>query len=123
MIDRFLEHSRILYFYHGGDERLFISSADWMPRNLDRRVELLVPVEDPAARAKLMAILKTHFQDNVKARRLLPDGRYEPVKPSASGAVIRSQEALYNRAVQSIEVADHAVLTMFEPHRPPGTDE
>src|SRR5258708_2162392 len=46
IIDRFLEHSRIFYFYHGGDERVFISSADWMPRNLDRRVELLVPVED-----------------------------------------------------------------------------
>ncbi len=76
VIDRFLEHSRVLYFYHGGDERLFISSADWMPRNLDRRVELLIPVEDAACRAKLMAILKVHFQDNVKARRLLPDGRY-----------------------------------------------
>ncbi len=47
IIDRFLEHSRILYFHHGGDRRVFISSADWMPRNLDRRVELLVPVEDP----------------------------------------------------------------------------
>jgi polyphosphate kinase len=123
VIDRFLEHSRVLYFYHGGDERLFISSADWMPRNLDRRVELLVPVEDSAARAKLMAILKTHFQDNVKARRLLPDGRYEPVKPSSTGAVIRSQETLYNRAVQTIEQATNAALTMFEPHRPPGTDE
>jgi len=123
VIDRFLEHSRVLYFYHGGDERLFISSADWMPRNLDRRVELLVPVEDSAARAKLMSILKIHFQDNVKARRLLPDGRYELVKPSASGVPLRSQEALYNRAVQTIEEASHAALTMFEPHRPPGTDE
>jgi polyphosphate kinase len=123
VIDRFLEHSRILYFYHGGDERLFISSADWMPRNLDRRVELLVPVEDPQARAKMMAILKTHFQDNVKARRLMADGRYEPVKPTASGTVVRSQEELYNRAVQAINAAEQAVPTMFEPHRPPGTDE
>lgn len=123
VIDRFLEHSRLLYFYHGGDERLFISSADWMPRNLDRRVELLVPVEDPVARVKLMGILRTHFQDNVKARRLLPDGRYEPVKPITNTAVRRSQEVLYTRAVQAIEVAEQARLTMFEPHRRPGTDE
>lgn len=123
VIDRFLEHSRVLYFYHGGDERLFISSADWMPRNLDRRVELLIPVEDAACRAKLMAILKIHFQDNVKARRLLPDGRYEPVKQTSSGSAIRSQDALYHRASQAIKDADQAALTMFEPHRRPGTDE
>ena len=123
VIDRFLEHSRILYFYHGGDERLFISSADWMPRNLDRRVELLVPVEDSAARSKLMAILKTHFQDTAKSRRLLPDGRYEPVKPGASGNVVRSQEMLYKRAEQSIDEANQAALSMFEPHRRPGVDE
>jgi polyphosphate kinase len=121
VIDRFLEHSRILYFYHGGDERLFISSADWMPRNLDRRVELLVPVEDTVARSKLMSIMKVHLQDNVKARRLLPDGRYEPVKPGAN--VIRSQETLYERAVESVREGERAALTMFEPHRPPGTDE
>ncbi len=50
IVDRFREHSRVFYFYHGGDERVFISSADWMPRNLDRRVELLVPVQNPAAK-------------------------------------------------------------------------
>ena len=122
-IDRFLEHARILYFYHGGDERLFISSADWMPRNLDRRVELLVPVEDSAARTKLMTFLKTHFQDNVKARRLLPDGRYEPVKSTSGGKILRSQEVLYTRAVQEIAEAERARLTMFEPHRRLGAEE
>ena len=64
IIDRFLEHSRILYFHHGGDRRLFISSADWMPRNLDRRVELLVPVEDPVLKDRLLLTLKTYFKDN-----------------------------------------------------------
>ena len=123
VIDRFLEHSRILYFYHGGDERLFLSSADWMPRNLDRRVELLVPVADPACRAKLLAILKTHFQDNVKARRLLPDGRYERVKAGSDAKPLRSQETLYLRAGQAVEQADREALTMFEPHRAPGADE
>ena len=58
IIDRFLEHSRILYFHHGGDRRVFISSADWMPRNLDRRVELLVPVEDRALKDRLLQTLQ-----------------------------------------------------------------
>ncbi|MGE0758214.1 MAG: polyphosphate kinase 1, partial [Pirellulaceae bacterium] len=70
IVDRFLEHARILYFYHGGDERVFISSADWMPRNLDGRIELLVPVEDPGARRRLISILDTYFRDNLKASRL-----------------------------------------------------
>lgn len=123
VVDRFLEHARVFYFYHGGDERLFISSADWMPRNLDRRVELLVPVEDPACRTKLMAILKTHFQDNVKAKKLLPDGSYERVKPSSSAEPCRSQEVLYRRAIDAIEQAERAALTVFEPHRAPGAEE
>src|SRR5208282_1553567 len=74
VVDRFLEHSRIFYFHQGGESLVFISSADWMPRNLDRRVELLVPVQDAACQARLISILKTTFQDNVKARRLKPDG-------------------------------------------------
>ena len=123
VVDRFLEHARVFYFYHGGDERLFLSSADWMPRNLDRRVELLVPVEDPACRTKLMAILKTHFQDNVKAKKLLPDGSYERVKPSSSAEPCRSQEVLYRRAIDAIEQAERAALTVFEPHRAPGAEE
>ena len=123
VVDRFLEHARVFYFYHGGDERLFISSADWMPRNLDRRVELLVPVEDPACRTKLMAIMKTHFQDNVKAKKLLPNGSYERVKPSSSAEPCRSQEALYRRAIDAIEQAERAALTVFEPHRAPGAEE
>lgn len=57
ILDRYLEHSRIIYFRHGGDKLVFISSADWMPRNLDKRVELLVPVEDPASRDRLIDVL------------------------------------------------------------------
>ncbi|MBM4077213.1 MAG: RNA degradosome polyphosphate kinase, partial [Planctomycetes bacterium] len=123
VIDRFLEHSRILYFYHGGDERLFISSADWMPRNLDRRVELLVPVDDPGCREKLLSILKIHFQDNVKSRKLLPNGRYQPVKAEKNAEIVRSQEALYNRTLETVEQARRAALTMFEPHRAPGAEK
>ena len=94
IVDRYLEHSRILHFHHGGDELVFISSADWMPRNLDRRIELLVPVEDQAAKSRLIAILKTYFDDNVKARVLQPDGSYKRLKPGRKKPR-RSQEVLY----------------------------
>jgi polyphosphate kinase len=117
IIDRFLEHSRILYFHHGGDERYFISSADWMSRNLDRRVELLTPVDDPAARKRLALILETCLADNVKARRLLSDGRYEPVRPARRGRPIRSQEVLYDQACRAVREAEQTRRTVFIPHR------
>lgn len=117
VIDRFLEHSRLLYFSHGGDELVFLSSADWMPRNLDRRVELLVPVEDRVCKERLISILKLHFQDNVKARVLRPDGRYELVE--TSGTPIRSQEAMYRRVCEEARAKDEERPTMFEPHRSP----
>ncbi len=123
IIDRLLEHSRIFYFYHGGDERVFISSADWMPRNLDRRVELLVPVEDPACRQRLIDILKTCFRDTAKARRLLPDGTYKRVKPGSGEQPLRSQEKLYNEAVAAVQMAEQTQPTVFEPHRAAGSEE
>ena len=123
VIDRFLEHARILYFYHGGDERVFISSADWMPRNLDRRVELLVPVEDNVCKRNLIQILKTTLSDNVKAKRLTADGRYEHVKPSSTSKTVRSQAALYQRASEAMEDASRAALATFEPHRAANQDE
>lgn len=123
VIDRYLEHARILYFYHGGDERVFISSADWMPRNLDRRVELVVPVEDKDCRRNLISILKTSLADNVKARRLLPDGRYERVRVASGAEMIRSQEVLYRRASEVIEDASRAALATFEPLRATTNDD
>ena len=120
IVDRFLEHSRMFYFYHGGDERVFISSADWMPRNLDRRVELLVPVEEISSRDRLIKILELYFQDTLKSRRLLPDGRYEPVKPKDGRKPLRSQEALYRRVCDAVKQAEQSRRTVFEPHRAPG---
>ncbi|MES2765288.1 MAG: polyphosphate kinase 1 [Bacteroidota bacterium] len=82
IIGRFLEHSRIFIFKNGGDEEMFISSADWMPRNLDRRVELMVPIFEPRLKDCLKNILQIYWQDNVKSRRLLSDGNYENIKPA-----------------------------------------
>ena len=118
ILDRYLEHSRVFYFLHGGEERVFISSADWMPRNLDRRVELLVPVEDPACRSRLISVLKTCMRDTVKARRLLPDGSYERVKPARRGKLLRSQEVFYRRACEAAQQAQKNLYMVFEPQLP-----
>jgi polyphosphate kinase len=91
IVDRFLEHARIFHFEAGGKKEVYLSSADWMPRNFVRRVEVMFPVEDPELRNRVIEeILAVSLADNVKARRLLPDGKYERVKAEGKPAV-RSQ--------------------------------
>lgn len=95
ILDRFLEHSRILYFLDGGNERVFISSADWMPRNLLRRVELLVPIEDVPSKQRLKVILDSFVRDNVKGRLLRPDGLYDRKRPGSGEKPYRHQQHMY----------------------------
>ncbi len=86
IVDRFLEHARIFYFENGGKREVYLSSADWMPRNFHRRVEVMFPVEDEALRDRVIdEILAIALADNVKARRLMPDGSYARVRPEAVG--------------------------------------
>ncbi len=118
IVDRFLEHSRILYFHQGGDPLLFISSADWMPRNLDRRVELLVPVDDEAARQRLIQSLDAMFRDTAKARRQASDGRYVRVKPAKGAKPFRSQEWFYQQACDANRTAKSIQPQIFQPERP-----
>lgn len=122
ILDRYLEHARILRFCHGGDDLLFISSADWMPRNIDRRIELLVPIEDPPSKARLIGALETYLEDNVKARDLQPDGSWKREKLSARKKRRRSQELLYDDACQRLKQAEQSQQTTFEPHRAPGAE-
>jgi len=92
-----LEHSRIFYFLNGGEEDFYIGSADWMQRNLDRRVELLAPIEDPKLRRHLKEeILDVYLRDNVKARRLQPDGSYTRLVKSENEDSTDSQKTLMN---------------------------
>jgi polyphosphate kinase len=92
IVGRFLEHPRIFYFHNGGDQELLMGSADLMPRNLDRRVEQLFPVEDTSILETVRKqILDVHLQDNVKARRLLPNGEYERVRPTDGAEPLNSQ--------------------------------
>jgi polyphosphate kinase len=93
VIDHFLEHARIFYFEAGGKREVYLSSADWMPRNFVRRVEVMFPVEDAGLRDRLVnEVLSLMLSDNVKARRLLPDGSYERLgsAPAAGDAAERS---------------------------------
>ena len=79
IVGSFLEHSRIYYFLNGGQEEVYLASADWMPRNLDRRVEILFPVENEHLKKEVMHVLKIQLQDTMKAQIKQPDGTYEKV--------------------------------------------
>ncbi len=95
IVGRFLEHSRIFYFRNGGAEEIYIGSADIMPRNLNRRVELLFPVEDSDLRRRIRdEILAIYLVDNVKARRMAPDGSYKRVARRDSEKAHNSQDLL-----------------------------
>jgi polyphosphate kinase len=94
IVDRFLEHARIFYFENGGRPEYLLASADWMPRNLDRRVEIAFPVLDPALQAQIREILEIQLADNVKARRILASGASERIRPDGAPP-LRSQERLY----------------------------
>ena len=117
VVDRLLEHARIFHFHHGGDERIFISSADWMGRNLDRRIELMVPVLDKNCKTRLTKILRTYFDDNVAASELQPSGDYVPVTKKRKKKDFRSQLNLHEEARQIHSAQTNPKHTVFEPHR------
>ena len=117
IVDRFLEHARIFYFLDGGNERVFISSADGMPRNLDKRVELMVPVLSDSPKRRLQKILKLYFKDNVKAHMLMPDGAYLRCRSEGKSARIRSQRELYAEALAAEHRIERARPTFLEPHQ------
>ncbi len=116
IIDRFLEHTRIFYFNNGGDEEYYCSSADWMPRNLNRRVELFFPVLSEEGRAKLRTALDLFFMDNVKLRMLLPDGTYQHKKRRKNEELVRYQEMLYQLTIQQKELTRNVI---FKPIKVP----
>jgi len=95
VVGRFLEHSRIFYFRNGGREEVYLGSADLMPRNLNRRVELIFPVEDEDLMRRIRdEILAEYLVDNVKARRMMPDGSYRRASRGEGQAALHSQEIL-----------------------------
>jgi polyphosphate kinase len=102
IVDRFLEHSRIFLFGNGGDPQVYIGSADWMDRNLSRRVEVVWPIEQPNLKQRLIReVLATTLGDNVKARELASDGSYRRMELDAGLPRVRSQERFLEIAAQN----------------------
>lgn len=94
IVDKFLEHSRILVFCNGGDEKIYIGSADWMTRNLDHRIEALCPIYDKTIRRQLKAFLSIEWEDNVKAR-ILGETQENSYKRSPGKPTVRAQDKIY----------------------------
>ncbi|MES2996514.1 MAG: polyphosphate kinase 1 [Verrucomicrobiota bacterium] len=118
IIDRFLEHARIFHFHQGGDPRVFIASADWMTRNLEKRVELMIPIEEAPLKRRLIRILDTYFQDNIQASRIHADGTSARIQRAKGAKPFRAQEHFYQQARRSARERDHERAMTFEPHVP-----
>lgn len=99
IVGRFLEHERIFCFENGGDTKVYLGSADWMQRNLDRRVEVVFPVEDETAKLKIIEILEKNLKDSVKARIQQSDGSYIRVDKRGK-EILNSQQEFYNEAIK-----------------------
>ncbi len=106
IVGNFLEHSRIFYFFNDGEEEVYMGSADWMPRNLDRRVEILFPVLDDGIREQLKHILAVELADNTKAHVLGADGNYEKIDKRGK-ALVDSQKQFCDEADEALPKADH----------------
>ena len=116
IVDRYLEHARVFYFRNGGHDEVYLSSADWMRRNLLKRLEIMFPILDASSKKRLIDVLNTFFADNVKSRRLLSDGTYEPVE--CSGPRVRAQARFHKDAVDAVQLAEQTAL-QFRPLKSP----
>ena len=105
IVGNFLEHSRIFYFWNDGDTEIYMGSADWMPRNLDRRVEIIFPVLETSLKEKALHILEVELADNMKARVLGADGKYEKLDRRGKVAV-NSQEQFCEEAKEEVPKQD-----------------
>lgn len=115
LIDRFLEHARIFHFCHEGDNNVYISSADWMSRNLDQRIELLVPVDDEDNKNKLISILQSYFQPNDKSYSLHSDGSYARAT-AGNNELPNTQEDFFKNTRDERIAFENRTPTSFTPH-------
>ena len=118
IVGNFLEHSRIFFFLNDGEEELYMGSADWMPRNLDRRVEILFPVLDDTLKEKVKHIPEVELADNTKAHVLKPDGEYEKIDRRGK-VLVNSQKQFCEEAVAAVPKTDHVYRErVFVPAEP-----
>jgi polyphosphate kinase len=118
IIDQYLEHMRILTFHHGGKQRVFISSADWMKRNLNKRVEIMLPVTDAHSKSVLLTVLDACFRDNQNASHILPDGSSERIQPKEGEKPLRMQAWLTEFFTQKTEAEQEEIALQLVPHLP-----
>ena len=116
IIDRYLEHARVFYFRNGGHEEVYLASADWMRRNLLKRLEIMFPILDANLKKRLIEVLNVFFADNVKARCLLSDGTYVPVE--RRGPEVQAQARFHKDAVEVLHLAEQTAL-QFRPLKSP----
>ena len=103
IVGTYLEHTRIFYFYNNGAEEIYMGSADWMPRNLDRRVEIIFPVEDDNLKLKVKHILDVQLGDTLKAYEMTDDGSYVRIKPLRGKKALGAQDTFCREAKKSSE--------------------
>ena len=101
IVGRFLEHSRVYYFHHGGDEQIYCASADWMDRNFFRRIEVMFPITDAPHRQRIMADLDTYLADNAQAWELQADGGYQRTQPGFGVKPIEAQTTLLRQLAEA----------------------
>ncbi|MDC0088275.1 polyphosphate kinase 1 [Akkermansiaceae bacterium] len=118
VIDRYLEHARIFSFHHGGSPLMYIASADWMTRNLDKRIELMIPIEDPACKKRLQGILEAAFKDTSNGFEILPDGTSRRVSAKKGQKKFRMQEHLQQQAKKTARTRAHERSTTFDSPTP-----
>lgn len=118
VIDRFLEHARLFYFHQGGSGGVYIASADWMTRNLEKRIELMIPIEEPALKRRLIRVLEAFFQDNTQSSRLMPDGTSQRIVRVKGQKAFRVQDYFYQSARKIAKAREHERAMTFEPHVP-----
>lgn len=121
IVGRYLEHTRLFYFHNGGDHEYFLGSADWMPRNFDRRIELLFPIYDTECRQMVDKIMRLQLADNVKAHIMQRDGTYRRLRPAKGEPTVDSQELSHEmvreQETQSKKRSRDAL--MFKPAKSP----
>ena len=117
IVDMFLEHSRIFHFSNGGKSEIYLSSADWMPRNLERRIEIMFPIEDRAIKQELIDLLRLYFKDNTNSWKLLSTGKYEK-RNAGKELEFRVQLHLCQKALDREISKKQAFLEELKPKKP-----
>ena len=117
VVDRFLEHSRIYYFHNDGEEDVYLASGDWMTRNLDKRIELMFPVNEPQHKARILYVLRAMFRDTEKARWLRPDGTYERRRAQDGETPFRVQQHLQEESRRWASLDRDRTGVVFQPEQ------